>query len=513
MANKPRTRRMSFILPQKSRESTLDSTLEFLRDSFDAFNASERDSEVKKRETGSRSAPFYISELRCLPADGGTTLCLLHTNGDQFQFTRWYEMLNRALGFVEKMDQESKLKQIADFTTRMRHLDAKSVLRFDVPGTTMKRLIPQDSDSAQTTPTKKLALLIPERSQGLAASRAGSSPSAPILQQTVLTAVTQKSPVGTKQPPLLPGNEDGSSAESLFKPSDDAVGKLINFLVGKYVFFRPSRTFEAKGDKESEDDYRSRVKKQLTLPPVLAKIIANFLPLFLSSKGKIGVLYTMLPAGHVDSLASLQKLFCPVVSWKGVYALYLTADSQELSYGIDWVNGGEMSRKSCYLELWRRALRLEGALAAQCAFFMKIVECVSPPTLTTVSAQTLGNVRALLSSGAGLYSGGAGFWTPRSVDCLRKLKEGGDPKVQEALNWLGENRANAFNALFPFVGELDLLPTLAHIVTLSSDLGNLRDIDAVQRVLKSLSDDRESKMRLYRLCCDWLCLYGGKITW
>jgi len=511
--SKPRTRRYSFVLSRKFDDHALD----FLRVSFSDYNKRELRNNEQKCDVGSRYASFYIEELRCVSGDGDTTRCLLHTNGSQFQFTRWNQMLNQVLGFVERMDPDSKVKQIAEFTNLMKVVDAKSIIRFETPRNTPKKHGLADAEFAPQPPTKQLALAICDRPSPRSAP-SGSLHSAG-MQQTVLTGVVSRpssvkaslSFGGEPGPSQQRGDDGVLSLESLLTPSGDALEKLCNFLIGKHDVYKSTKAVEGRKEGESADEFRSRMRKQVNVTPVLVKVIMKFLPPFLASNKHCGVTDTELPAGHVDLLVSLQRMFYPVVSWKGVYALYLTPDSQELSYGIDC--SGKMSQKSCYLELWRRALNLEGGLAALVAYLMKIIECVPTPALTTVSPQTLGNVRVLLSSGAGLYGGGSTFWNPRSVDCMQKLKEGGDSKVKETVQSLINDRAGAFSAIFPFADELCLLPTVAHIATIGQDLANLLDLSTAQKVETSLSSDYKSRMELYKLCCDHMCLYGGRLTW
>lgn len=512
MATKPRTRRMSFVLPRKFD----DSTIEYLRNHLDDFNGKERENEIQRSEAGTRFAPIYILEVRCLPGDEDTTLCLLHTNGSQFQFTRWYEFLIRSLGFVERMDQNSKLKQIEDFSTRMRHLDERSVLRFDVPGqrTPTKKRGSDDGEAVKQTPSKQLVLSTPEKSYPPVATRLYGSSSTVMLQQTVLTGASQPSSSQLGDEPLLSqhraaGEAGGPVQLNVFVSSGDAVAKLCDFLVGKYATYKSFKSVHGRREGESAEVYRERMRGQLNSTPTVAKIIGLFLPPILQPQRFKLNLYTMFSHGHADLLVALHRMFT-----KGVYAPSMTPDSQELTYRVDCFSGREMTRGSCFLELWRRALKLEGALADLLKFLLKIVECVVPSALKTVAIQTHGNLRTLLASGAGLYGGGSAFWTPRSMACLEKLNEGGDPKVQETVDWLSRNRVNAFSALSPFIEELHvLLPTLAQVATLRDDLCHLDDPNVAQEVFDAVNEDRKSRLDVYTSCCGWLVVYGGKLTW
>lgn len=416
------------------------------------------------------------------------------------------------------MDQSSKIKQIDDFATRMRHLDSRSIIIFDVPDqrTPLKKRSLDNDAVDEQTPTKQLALSTPEKSLPPVATRLFGASSAVMLQQTVLTGASQPLSLQFGGEPLLSqhraaGDEGGSVNAGLFTPPADAVTKLCNFLVGKYGLYKTPKAIDGRREGESAEAYRERMRRQLNTVPTVGKIMGLLLPPILQQSPKEkGGLYTMFPAGHVDVLVALQKM-CS----KGVYSPSMTPDSQELSYGVDWVSGREATRGQCFfLELWRRALKLEDALAKLLKFLLEIVECVAPSALNAVPPQTRGNVRALLASGAGLYGGGSAFWTPRPITCLVKLNEGGDPKVQETIKWLGDNRADAFTALSPFIEELNvLLPTLAHVATLHEDLCRLDDLAAAQEVLRALGEDRELRMRVYTSCCGWLVLYGGKLTW
>ena len=512
--SKARTRRMSLVLPRKFD----DSTIEYLRTRISEYNEKEREIATQRGETGARFAPIYIMEVRCLPGDGDTTLCILHTNGSQFQFTRWYDFLNRALGFVERMDQDSKIKQIDDYATRMRTVDSRSILVFDVPDqrTPMKKRSLDDGDAVKQTPTKQLALSTPEKSLPPVATRLFGGSSTVMLQQTVLTGAQPplSSQLGGEYGPLLSqhraaGREGESVPAELFTPSVDAVPKLCSFLVGKYGTYRTPKSIDVRQDRESAEAYRERMRKQLNSTPIVGRIMVLFFPPVVQSMKNKGVLYSMLPAGHVDLLETLHKM-CT----KGVYSPYLTPDSQELSYGIDCLGDKEATRGSCFLEIWRRALKLENALAELLKFLSGVIECVGQSALNTVSSQTRGNLRALLAAGAGLYGDGGAFWTTRPIACLVKLNEGGDPKVQETIKWLSDHRADAFTALSPFIEELSvLLPTLAHLATLRDDFGHLDDLSVAQEVLKALGEDRKLRMKVYTNCCGWLVLYGGKLTW
>lgn len=511
MAAKARTRRMSFVLPRKFDESAI----EYIRNRIVNSNRNERESAIKAIELNSRNAPIYISEVRCLPGDGDTTLCLLHTNGSQFQFTRWYTFLSKTLSFVERMDQKSKLAQIDDFASRMRHLDSESVFPFDVPDQrtpTKKRSQLETEDEAVEQPvTKQLVLSTPEKSS---LTRVPGSSSTVMMRQTILTGASQPLSSQLGGEPLLSqhravGYEGGSVHAAMFTPSGGAMAKLGDYLVGRYPTYKGHKTFEGRKDGESAEAFRDRARKQRNSVPTVGKIMTLFLPPVLQSSKGSGGLFAVLSAGHAELLVTLQKMCC-----KGVYSPSMTPDSQELSYGVDCLGGGEMSRKSCFLELWRRALNLERALADLLKFLLGMVECVTPSTLKTVSLQTLGNLRALLLSGAGLYGGGSDFWNARSMACIEKLNEGGDPRVHETITWLSGNRANAFSVLSPFIEELNvLLPTLAQIALIKDDLCRLDDEATAQGVFNTLNDDRKLRMNVHTQCCGWLIVYGGKLTW
>ena len=496
---------MSCILPRKFDETTLPSLGEVIRD----HNKRESDVDTQRQFTGGRIAPIHIMKLGCLPGDDDTTLCLFYTNGKQYEFTRWYGFLKSVFGFVERMDQKDKLEQIREYTTRMRHLDSESTLTFDVPhvqrsSTAGKRDF-EGEEEEEGPPLKQLALSRSGKPCPAAPSRAhGSSPAT--MHQTVLVGSSQP-PVAKQAPSVVPE----ISPESFFTQRGDAVAKLCDFFLGKHAVYKAVKTVDGRRDDESAEDYRRRVRKECNVVPVGMKIVTAFLPPILTSHSSNAAIFTTLPAGHVDLLMALQRMFSPA---RGVYSpFFLPADSQELSYGVDCALDGDMARGSCFLELWRRALKLEGGLADLVAYLMEIVKTVSQHKLVTVSPRTLGNVRALLASGAGLHGGGSGYWTDCSAQCLSKLQEGGDPDVLSMIQWLCQNRQNAFKALYPCVDELGaILPILAQVVSIKDALGGISCGSIAQQVVSNFSDEHKLRVTLYRACCTWLIAYGGRLS-
>ena len=355
MASKPRTTRMSVILPRKCDEATL----KWLGNVFREHNEKEFELTESRGCMESRCASLYISEVRCAPADEDTTQCLMYTNGPQFQSTRWFKMLRAVLGIVETMGQEDKSKQIAKFTSSMRHLDDESVLKFTVPSSQKKRALDTGA-AADQPPPKQLALS--EKSYPPVPTRVNGS-SSTMLQQTVLTGVSP--PPSAKQiEPVLSQHRSSEGApslslEGLFAPQSDAVGKLCDFLTGKQPPFKAPKIVDSRRDGESAEAYRARVRKALNQQPVIVRVISKLLPPALTASSR--VLQSLLSTEDSNALLRLQRMF-QMSSWRGVFILYPMSDSQELTYGVDCAPDDEASKRSCYLELWRRALKLEGAL-------------------------------------------------------------------------------------------------------------------------------------------------------
>jgi hypothetical protein len=508
MGVKPRTTRMSFEFPAKYS----DSTTEFISSRIREHNKREVAMESQRQSTGSRHAPMYISKFVCCASPLGekdSTQCLLHTNGKQFEFTRWYALLKSLFEFSETMDNEAKNNQIKAYTSRMRHVDA--VRSFEVPSGACKHGLEDGDDERGQPARKQLALAVLPMSSGSSSAA---------MQQTVLTGVpvpsSAKLSVSVGDGSALSQTKVDAGSPRLddfFQLKGDAFVVLCEFLVGKRSAYKSVKTVLPRRDGESMEDYRKRVRKECNLIPTAMKMISQLLPPVLTSQSHSGALYSMLPAQHVDLLMALQRLLQPA---KGIYIpFFLTPDSQELSYGVDGVSDEEMTRRSSFLELWRRALKLEGALAELGAFFMAIVKDVLPPKLTKVSPQTMGNLRALLLAGAGLYGGGASFWSAEDqpVSCLCKLQGVGSSEVLEAVDWLRKNRANAFKALYPCVDELgSLLPILARVFSLGGPLCSINTPSVAEDLQKTFNDERGARMKVYHACCQWMILYGGKLT-
>jgi hypothetical protein len=489
--------------------------------SIEDHNAREDESERQKQSTGHRGSGMFIDKMTVLksaPEEEPTIKCLLYTDGKQFELTRWYKFLDRVLGFKETMTQSAKTEQTRAYASKLRPVEAEIRFRGALAGQKRGSDICSGGGAGDVSqpPLKQLALTVPAQIPGS---------SSPTIQQTYLTGVSVPSSaklsitVGSDTRGTVPSQPRGGEAavryEDFFQPKSyaESIGCLCDFLAGKKPAFKSPKAVLVRGDTETADEFRKRTRKEYNVVPPAMKMVSLFLPPVLTSNSQNSALYSMLPAGHVNLLMSLQKLFQPA---KGIYPpFFLTPDSQELTYGVDGVHDEEMTRRSCFLELWRRALKLEGALAELVAYFMAIVKDVPQSNLTKVSPQTLGNVRSLLLAGAGLYGGGTMFWSAEDqiVTCLSKLKDGGSPEVLETIDWLRRNRSSAFRALYPCVDELSsILPILARVFSLGGVLCSINSLSTAEQLQKTINDERAARMKLYQSCCLWMILYGSKLT-
>lgn len=487
--------------------------------SIEDHNAREDESERQKQSTGYRGSGMFIERMAVLksgPEEESTVKCLLYT-GKQFELTRWYRFLDHVLHFKETMTQSAKMEQTRAYASKLRPVETEIRFRGALAGQKRGSDICSGGGAGDVyqPPLKQLALAVPAQIPG------SSSPS---IQQTYLTGVSVPSSaklsitVGSDTRGAVPSQpREGEAAvrlEDFFQPKSfaESIGWLCDFLAGKKPAFKSPKAVLARGDTETAEEFRKRTRKEYNVVPPAMKMVSHFLPLVLTSNFQSALL-SMLPQGHVNLLMSLHKLFQPA---KGIYPpFFLTPDSQELTYGVDGVHDEEMTRRSCFLELWRRALKLEGALAELVAYFMAIVKDVPQSNLTKVSPQTLGNVRSLLLAGAGLYGGGSMFWNAEDqfVTCLSKLKDGGSPEVLETIDWLRRNRSSAFRAMYPCVDELSsILPILARVFSLGGVLCSINSLSIAEQLQKTINDERAARMKLYQSCCLWMILYGGKLT-
>jgi hypothetical protein len=455
---------------------------------------------------------MYIAELR-FRQDGDLIHGLAKTDGDQFQFTRWYEFLNAVFGSIETMSVGDKVAQISEFRNHLRVLSGDAVLNFDVPGTTRfgKRAREAREDGGAPA-TKQLCLSGAGGSYRPVETRVDGNQTK-LLQQTVLVAA---------QPPKQSLSSDGASRQdssipaSIFMPNPDAVVRLCEFLTDKVYKGLPV-VDSIPG--ESKVNEHKRKKKALSFAPLVMRAVARFLPPFTTTNQVWAEVSVKLPAGQAMELAELNQCFQPT-SWHGCFALSMNPYSIDFTYGV----GPEVERKACFLELWRRALNLEGALAKLVVYLDRLFECVvatsaftpghMPPRLSSVPPKVIGNVRTLLLAGAGLHGNGKSFWEESASrqEYLKTLPACGDPQITERIKWLQGGRDAAFEVLYPHVDELSLLPTLALVFSLREPLSHLDEETCRKQVLEIMKGERESRVKLYSDCLGWLERYGGELT-
>ena len=511
----PRKTLMSFVVLVPSTCDSNANTADHFRRLITNHNAQQQEQAARKH----RFAPIHISELRFI-CELGIARVLVKTDGDQFQFTRWYDFINSVFGVVETTSVEDKVAQIQTFKTHMRVLSGDSVLDFPALSnsrTPAGKRARDSGESGEDIAAKQL----------LALSGAGAGESHRPVETKVdgsHTKMMQQTVLVGQPPTARQALSFGSGAPALaapprapvdwIAPPSDSLGRLCDFFLGRLPVYKQPMLFD-EIEAESRDDEYKRKKKGLNYVPNVMKTANKLLPAVITHSQTNG----KLPDGLAFDLVELAQVF-QQTSWQGVFTLFLPAYPVELTYGI----GQDVARRSCFVELWRRALKLEGALAKQTLYLRTLMECATssglvsagqtPPSLSTVPPQAIGNIRALLSAGAGAFGSGATFWhaRPDGVAYLQCLPEGGRAEVLDAIHWLQANRAAAFEALYPQVDELSLMPTLALIFGLRAPLASLDAEGPRKQVLEAVRDDCASRVRLYAHCLGWLVHYGARLT-
>ena len=510
MSASPRKTMMSFVIPIPRVSDPHQSVADQFRKRIIEHNVNQGElSRIKARH-----APMYIAELRfrreCDHIHG-----LAKTDGDQFQFTRWYEFLNAVFGFIETMSVPDKVAQISEFRNHLRVLSGDAVLNFDVPGTSRlslgKRGYDAREDGGAPAP-KQLCLSGAGGSYRPVETRVDGAQTKS-MQQTMLVGGQS-----LKQTFSSDGasRQDSSIPASIFMPNPDAVVRLCEFLSDKVYKTLPVVDVIPGESKANE---HKRKKKAWSIAPLVMRAVARFLPPFTTTNQVWAEISMKLPAGQAMELAEVNQCFQPT-SWHGCFTLSMNPYSIDFTYGV----GPEVERKACFLELWRRALNLEGALAKLVAYLDRVFECVvatspsppghMPPRLSSVPPKVIGNVRSLLLAGAGLYGCGKAFWHEGLARkaYLEALPACGDPQITERIKWLQGGRAAAFEVLYPHVDELSLLPTLALVFSLREPLSHLNEETCRKQVLEIMKGERDSRVRLYSDCLGWLERYGGELT-
>ena len=469
-----------------------------------------------------RHAPMYIAEMRYMRV-GDSIHGLVKTDGDQFQCTRWYEFLNVAFGFIETMGVADKVAQISEFRSHMRVLAGEAVLNFDVPRirTPLSKRV-RDERGEAGDPTGAPV------SQQLCLSGAGGSyrpvetrvdgGGTKLFHQTVLVGAPQSKQSFTSDgAAALVSRPVTAASVNLFAPNPDAVAKLFEFLTGK--IYKPSHAFAVIPGERKQEEFK-RKRKTLNVAPPVMRAIARFLPPFVTTSQALTELLDKTPACQVVDMTELSQYF-QHYSWAGCFTLFMAPFPIDFTYGV----GPEAERRACFLELWRRALKLEGALAKMSSYLETLFECViatsthsrtqMPPRFSTVPTKVIGNVRTLLLAGAGLQGSGKSFWhvDESTLEYLKVLPECGDPKITERINWLKSSREAAFEVFYPNVDELSLLPTLALVFSLREQLSRLDDESSRHRVLETMKLSSGSRAKIYHsYCLGWLIKYGGELT-
>lgn len=503
-AIKPRTTRMSFVCNGERGEG-------YFRGIIQKYNEDQKRllAQKKAANPNSRVAPLFVGKLYYVVVKGKTQ-CLAYTQGgDQFEFSKWYEFISASFQDVEAMEDHDKFEQIKSFG---RNLQRYACIKFEESLPSKRGADELDSGHAQT-PAKQMAL-----GDSFQPVRVGDG----VMKQSRIIAVTVD--CGAKQNLKFDGvGEDvressGDAVDNLFrKPDDDYVRKALTaFLTGKVPIYKPAKVIEGGAPGEKASDKCIRGKRSLNGSSAGWKCIQTMFSLVVKTSQGRDVLHGKLSPKHMEDLMCLDRLLNPV-SWQGVLTGYMQPDSQELRYDIPLPGvDAEIARRACFTELWRRALNLEGALAKMTLFFATIIGRTPAAGLSVVSRQTVANVAALISAGAGLYPEDGCFWKKRVPDYIQKLSsiEGDrDKDVSALIDWLADNRGNAFIALHPKAHELDvLLPAMAYIYSIRESLGNLRDLDALKQILDDLRLEIQSRTELYASCCAWLVVYGAKLT-
>lgn len=463
----------------------------------------------KAANPSTRFCPLAIGRLHYLEVEANdNTQFLAYTKSrQQFEFTKWYDFLHNVFAITETMKDQDKFEQIKDFSLRLKRVKC---IDFE-GGVGCKRGGGDESDDA-FTPLKKIVL-----GESLPAVRVGDT----MMKQTTLMAVPDSN--GAKQCDPSDGVDaqltEAETVARFFQAPDERYIKssLLAYLSGAGripAFKTPPAIAAATPGDNKHLNYKEARKSLNTTPSAMKLIHIMFPPFFKKSTGR-EFLLGKLSAEHVDCLLGLERLLSPG-SWQGIYTLYMTVDSQELNYDVPspGLDGGVV-KKACFTELWRRALKLEDALAKFAVYFSDIIGKTPLAALNVVSRQTIGNVVAFLSAGPGLYVEEGCFWKKRLPDFLQKLTGcAADPAVLEILEWLGANRGGAFTALYPKAHELDaLIPVMAYVFNIRDSLGNLKDLKTAMRVVEGVKEEVKSRVQLYAACTLPLMLYGAKTTW
>jgi hypothetical protein len=455
--------------------------------------------------------------------DADSVRVLVKTGGDQFQFTRWYEFISSVFGLVETMGVDDKVAQIQTFRTQMRVLSGESVIDFDVPNsshTPVGKRVRESAGAGEQPASKLLSLSAAAESYRPVGTKVDGS-GARMMQQTMLVG----QPSAARQSlsfdggAVLEPRPPAPPPVNWFATPPDSVSRLCDYLLGRLPLYKQPSLVEVIETESKEDEFK-RKKKLLNHVPNVMRAINRMLPSVITSSQASGRLPDTLQADRAFDLADLVQWF-QQTSWSGVFTHFLPAYPVELTFGI----GPETARRACFLELWRRALNLEGAMAKQAGYLRTLMECATstvasssavqvPPSLSAVPLKIVGNIRALLSAGAGTFGSGAGFWDakPDELVFLQCLPEGGAVEVVDLIKWLKGNREAAFEALYPQVDELSLIPTLALIFSLRTSLATLDSEDSRRQVLDALKCDHASRTQLYTQCLGRLVHYGARLT-
>ena len=510
----PRKTMVSFVIPVPRLSDSRQSIAEYFRSRIFEHNAVQ----AELAKIRARHAPLYIAELR-FRREGDFIHGLVKTNGEQFQFTRWYEFLNTALGFFETMGGADKVAQISEFKNQMRVLTGDAVINFDVPSSLRtplnKRLLDMQTDVGEPA-AKQLCLSGAGGSYRSVETKVEGSQTK-MLHQTMLTgSQLPKQPIPSEGAPTPTPCPDASGHLHLFMTNPDSVVKMCEVLIERV--YKSPPVIDVIPEESRQNEHK-RKKKAWGLAPLVMRAIARFLPPFTSLSQAWAELSGKIPAGQSVELTALNQCFHPT-SWQGCFALFMTPYPMDFTYGV----GPEVERRACFLELWRRALNLEGALAKLGGYVDKLLECViatsssvrgqTPPRLSSVPPKIIGNLRALLLAGAGQHGSGRSFWCGNESrqEYLKALPECGDPKIVDRIEWLKGNRDAAFEVLYPNVDELSLLPSLALVFSLREPLSHLNENECRKQVLKIMKGERESRVKLYSDCLGWLQKYGGELT-
>ena len=199
-------------------------------------------------------------------------------------------------------------------------------------------------------------------------------------------------------------------------------------------------------------------------------------------------------------------------NWEYMWSLCPFNDMQYPVYSATQRN---RSIGRSYLELARRALRLEGEIARIVAKLYEVVGVI--PSMIVIPDVAQGIARLLLERNCGRLCGGGEdrffLLEPRGDEVTRKLREGTDQGTLKMLDFLARGREAAFGSGYIVESPLAwLLPTIAFLFEHRELLAGVANKDNAKRLRELLEAEWEKRRDVYWLAMTPLVKYGAFLT-